>query len=87
LELFPFFVIGLLFYLLSPFLFFSDTHRGGERSTVCIFKLYDKEVAKNSKGDLHVGLPVVTDPASSGLGNGTGFNRVFKNVLLLASGI
>jgi hypothetical protein len=75
------------FYLLSSFLFFSDTHRGGERSTACIFKLHDREVAKNIKGVLHVGLPVVTDPASSGLRNGTGFNRVFKNVLLLASGI
>jgi hypothetical protein len=74
----PFFVTGLLFYLLSPFLFFSATHRGGERSTACVFKLHDKEVAKNRIGDLPVGLPVVTEPASSGLRNGTGFNRVFK---------
>jgi hypothetical protein len=74
-------------YLLSSLLFFSDTRRGREGSTACVFKLHDKEVAKNRKGDLPVGLPVVTNPASSGLRNGTGFNRVFKYVLLLASGI
>ena len=44
-------------------------------------------MAKNKKGDLPIGLPVVTEPVSSGLRNGTGFNRVFKNVLILASGI
>ena len=75
------------FYLLSSVLFFSDSRRGGEWSTACVFKLHDKEVAKNTKGDLPVVLPVVSDPASSGLRNGTSFNRVFKNVMLLASGI
>jgi hypothetical protein len=75
------------FYLLSSFLFFSDTHRGGERSTACVFKLHDKEVTKNRKEELPVGLPVLSKPASSGLRNGTGFNRVLKNVLLIASEI
>jgi hypothetical protein len=78
---------SLFVFFFNFFLFLFDIHRGGERSTAYVFKLHDKEVAKNRKGDLPVGLPVVTEPASSGLRNGTVCNRVFKNVLLLASGI